>query len=252
MSRILALLLALGACASELSNEAGSAPPSSAPTPTGDAQAPSGTVGSAQASADVTAGEEEEEREELPSLLPSPPPTSPPPASMPSSRLGAPDAVPVSPCAAKMQWVITNAMKSKMRSLGYFAEEIEGLDPERAAAIVDRSIRRPSKGVPHAWMREVTRAGPLGKLSKKLFSMPVPLVSAATTVMAALLFGISKGKALSAISIIFGHYGQQRRPQASAPPSPSHPQLPAEREAELWLDRQYDRLVLSLAKMIGR
>ena len=242
--RVLAVLLALGACASVLGDDAGAA--SSAAAPVSDAPE---TDSSVDAAADLGA-EDDSSEDEPPSLLPSPPPppaASPPMPPMPASRMGASKAAPSSPRAAKMQWVVTNAMKAKMRTLGYSSEDIDSLHPERAAAIVDRSIRRPSKGVPAAWTRK--GGGPIGNLGKQI----IPLLSGLTTVAAVILLGINKGKALESISGLFGQspFGQSPR-RAAAAPILTDPLTVDEPEAELWLDRQYDRLVASLAKMVGR
>ena len=66
---------------------------------------------------------------------------------------------------AKVQFMITNRMKEELASLGYSAMDIATLEPSRAAAIIDRSIRRPSQGMPKSWSRGGA-AAPKGMLGK--------------------------------------------------------------------------------------
>ena len=54
---------------------------------------------------------------------------------------------------ASVQWIITNQMKAQLGELGYTAADISKLAPDRAAAIIDRKIRRPAQGVPAEWNR---------------------------------------------------------------------------------------------------
>jgi hypothetical protein len=55
---------------------------------------------------------------------------------------------------ASVQFMITNAMKMDLYDLGYTAEDVSRLDPQRAAAILENGIRRPSQGVPAGWTRK--------------------------------------------------------------------------------------------------
>ena len=66
---------------------------------------------------------------------------------------------------AKVQFMITNRMKEELASLGYSAMDIATLEPSRAAAIITRSIRRPSQGIPKSWSRGGA-AAPKGILGK--------------------------------------------------------------------------------------
>ena len=62
---------------------------------------------------------------------------------------------------ASMQFMITQKMREQLFSLGYSARDISALEPERAAAIIQRSIQRPSHGMPSSWARsEKTRSTP--------------------------------------------------------------------------------------------
>ena len=81
-----------------------------------------------------------------PSLgLPKPAPKLVPSSRASESKAGA--------SKASLQWFVTNGMKEQLSSLGYTPEEVKRLEPERARAIIDRSIRRPAKGVPASWTR---------------------------------------------------------------------------------------------------
>eukprot|EP00967_Tisochrysis_lutea_P051177 scaffold63129_cov33-Tisochrysis_lutea.AAC.1 len=76
-------------------------------------------------------------------------PVSRPYAGSPLRASGGP---PTGRSAASMQFMITMRMKEQLRGLGYLPSEIANLDPQRAAAIIDRSIPRPSRGVPDSWL----------------------------------------------------------------------------------------------------
>lgn len=81
-----------------------------------------------------------------------------------------PDTAPAPPAQdAGVQFMVTNKMKAQLEALGYLEEEIAQLQPERAAAIIARSIARPSRGVPKTWMRRQ----PFGGLRKLISSTPV-------------------------------------------------------------------------------
>ena len=54
---------------------------------------------------------------------------------------------------ASVQFMVTKSMTMDLYKLGYTAEDVKSLSPERAAAIIDKSIRRPREGVPASWKR---------------------------------------------------------------------------------------------------
>ena len=54
---------------------------------------------------------------------------------------------------ASVKFMITNQDKDDLALLGYSVRDIATLAPERAAAIIDRRIRRPGQGVPASWTR---------------------------------------------------------------------------------------------------
>ncbi|KAL1508652.1 hypothetical protein AB1Y20_004748 [Prymnesium parvum] len=111
---------------------------------------------------------------------PAPADDAPLPRARPSPR-AAPSAAP----SASLQWVVTHAMARELARLGYSADEIARLDPQRAAAIVQRAIARPRRGVPAAWNRAAAsarrgaalrRAGELIARAALLAALAAPLL----------------------------------------------------------------------------
>jgi len=84
---------------------------------------------------------------------------------------------------AQVQFVITNAMRAELTRLGYSEADMDERSPaaltaERAKAIVDYGIRRPTRELPRSW----TRAGQKrrgGLLSSKLLSPGTILTASA-------------------------------------------------------------------------
>lgn len=88
--------------------------------------------------------------------------------------------------------MITMRMKDQLRELGYLPSEIAGLDPQRAAAIIDRSIPRPLSGVPASWLAS-SRAASLAGLGKELKRAVVGVVRVGLSASVVLLFYLSCG-----------------------------------------------------------
>ena len=84
---------------------------------------------------------------------------------------------------ARVQFVITNSMRAELTQLGYSEADMDERSPaaltaERAKAIVDYGIRRPSRELPRSW----TRAGQKrqgGLLSSKLLAPGTVLTAGA-------------------------------------------------------------------------
>lgn len=80
---------------------------------------------------------------------------------------------------AKVQLVITHAMRARLLELGYREADLDSrpasLTPERAAAIIEAGIRRPARELPRHW----TRAGQ--QQSKLSMSKLLPNGSMLTT-----------------------------------------------------------------------
>ena len=160
-----------------------------------------------------------------PTLEAQPEPTpQPPQVPTPTRKIG-------------VQWVVTKAMKAQLRALGYSTDEVNKLDPERASAIIDKSIRRPIRGVPDAWNRRKQSRGPLAMFRKCVFGNPL--------VSIALL--LASGLTTAGLT----HQGvfPQRARSKLAPPMPPPPppaatttrrRRPASNPDDLWLDRKID------------
>jgi hypothetical protein len=94
--------------------------------------------------------------------------------------------------ASSLQFMITLRMKEQLRGLGYLTSEIAGLHPQRAAAIIDRSIPRPMSGVPASWLassRAASRLGPVKVLKRAVAGA----AKISLTASAGLLFYLSCG-----------------------------------------------------------
>ena len=142
-------------------------------------------LGGADEAADGGDAEESEEGEDAaPEALDAPDEEAPPP----------PPAAPADDKTAKVQFMVTNQMREQLSALGYTAAEVATLDPQRAAAIIDKQIRRPSQGMPSKWAKKSggggLSLGALGGLVGKLGGGPrVGVALAASTVCALALTG---------------------------------------------------------------
>lgn len=58
---------------------------------------------------------------------------------------------------ASVQFMITQRMRGSLSMLGYSEDDINQLQPDRAAAIISRRIKRPSSGMPASWTRDHVR-----------------------------------------------------------------------------------------------
>lgn len=62
----------------------------------------------------------------------------------------------VSPSSAGIQFMITNRMKKILiDNLQYLPDEVEELEPQIAAFLIDKNLPRPLKGVPPSWKRTI-------------------------------------------------------------------------------------------------
>ena len=111
-------------------------------------------------------------------------PSAEPVAALPQPGQKVRRAVPASDNRARVQFVITNAMRGELTRLGYSEDDVDerrpaALTAERAKAIVDHGIRRPkSRELPRHW----TRAGQQrqsGLMSSKLLSPGTVLTAGA-------------------------------------------------------------------------
>lgn len=100
---------------------------------------------------------------------------------------------------ASVQFMITNAMVESLVALGYTAEDIKVLSPDRAAAIIDNGIARPRQGVPSSWTRTASRRGS-GKKS--------PLVQAIGGITRVLAAGLATAVALHMSGMDLGEFSR--------------------------------------------
>jgi len=158
-------------------------------------------------------------------------------------------AAPSTSDTAQVQFMVTRRMQARLAQLGYSQSESEVLAPERAAAIIERSIRRPAGGVPAAWKRGA-RGSPggfsiLNRCGKAIASGGGRLKAAIPAIcLAPLVWHVSQRKpaakrvALAPVAALI-----------TPPSAPAPPLAPG----EYWLDRQFDRfidwLTLQIAKM---
>ena len=127
--------------------------------------------------------------------------------------------MPASDKRARVQFVVTNAMRAELTRLGYSEADVDERSPaaltaERAKAIVDHGIRRPTRGeLPRTWTRaSQQRQG--GLLSSKLLSPGTVLTAgaiawAACVVDPACLRGLERvsRNALRTLSRVARQYG---------------------------------------------
>ena len=176
------LLLTLVALLVALSSASDDEAPSTV-TPKSERVTPLGGADEAAEGGD-DAEESEEGEDAAPEALDAPAEEAPPP----------PPAAPANDGTAKVQFMVTNQMREQLSALGYTAAEVATLDPQRAAAIIDKQIRRPSQGMPSKWAKKSggggLSLGALGGLVGKLGGGPrVGVALAASTVCALALTG---------------------------------------------------------------
>jgi len=150
--------------------------------------------------------------------------------------------------SASTQWVITAKMKAQLVELGYSLEEISQLDAERAAAVIRRSVARPTGGVPAAWNRgERRKANPIrsavGAVGKTFSAVGLPS-GAAGPILAAVAVG---GLGALGVSIKGSSTTVKRalEPAAVIDDEPDDELIAPARDTsgELWLDVQIDRFI---------
>jgi len=67
---------------------------------------------------------------------------------------------------SKMQFMVTNRMREILiEELNYLESEVEMIEPQIAAVVIERGLSRPSAGMPPSWKK--TNVSPLVNLPKK-------------------------------------------------------------------------------------
>eukprot|EP01040_Poterioochromonas_malhamensis_P007583 gene7583-8186_t len=56
--------------------------------------------------------------------------------------------------SAEIQFMITNKMRNTLiQDLGYLSSEVDNMEPQIAAVVIERSLKRPRKGMPASWRK---------------------------------------------------------------------------------------------------
>ena len=227
------LLLTLVALLVALSSASDDEAPSTV-TPKSERVTPLG--GADEAAEGGDAEESEEGEDAAPEALDAPDEEAPPP----------PPAAPADDKTAKVQFMVTNQMREQLSALGYTAAEVATLDPQRAAAIIDKQIRRPSQGMPSKWAKKSggggLSLGALGGLVGKLGGGPrVGVALAASTVCALALTGKLPGGGGGGAKKVTRAKRVTPPEQLLDPGSETDPAAPAADERDnsndLWLER---------------
>jgi len=60
-----------------------------------------------------------------------------------------------SPAPARIQYMVTNRMRKVLEEeLGYHSDEVDTIEPQIAAVVIERGLTRPSNGMPASWSRK--------------------------------------------------------------------------------------------------
>lgn len=131
---------------------------------------------------------------------------------------------------ASMQWVITKSMRRELSGLGYTGDEVENLDPQRAAQIIKLKIQRPTRGMPDRWRKDYNTS-PVLTLLRNAKAAGVPVLLAALAIWGVSMMG-GGGGAPAASS----------RAHMSRVVEPSDVDKFVPAPDRLWLDVQIDRI----------
>ena len=82
--------------------------------------------------------------------------------------------------AARIQWMITQKMRSGLLRLNYLPDEIKAMDPHVAKILLERRLSRPRTGMPISWRRGAHRQS--SKRNKLWGRQPWRLVKSVTMV----------------------------------------------------------------------
>lgn len=160
---------------------------------------------------------------------------------------------------ASVKWFVTNKERSTLRALGYSDTEVDQLQPERAAIILDRNIPRPSRGLPRHWTRSFTPPSPVGRLNAKMRMVSNSCKKAASSkvgrIVAVPVFAALWGaSALMTRGSSGGGGGRASRMTAPRPVPSFEPSVPRSRPrpklefSQFWLDDIIDAITRQLSR----
>ena len=159
-------------------------------------------------------------------------------------------------------------MRAALAGLGYTEAEVDALDPQRAKAIIDKGIARPSRGVPRSWNKGARgqARGPLGlchsvlsPVRKAVGSVPGGPAVGALVLAGAVAAATSRGGLFS----VGAAAPKLRKALRPVQPAPAPVAAPEEVDAvwvdeaehsteELWLDRQIDNVGRFFKTLLGK
>jgi len=99
---------------------------------------------------------------------------------------------------SKVQFMVTKKMrKTLIEELGYLESEIDMIEPQIAAVVIERGLSRPSSGMPASWKKtNISKVSRVRKHNKNIFS---GLFKSLGTIIRAIF---NKTKFIGAIAII--------------------------------------------------
>jgi len=172
---------------------------------------------------------------------PEPTVEAPEPTTYVGAAGGESDAAAASPepkSSAEVQFMVTNKMKEELKALGYDEADVTLLQPERAAAIITRSIKRPPSGVPDAWNRSSRLRGLSARVRKFR-----PAVMSAVRLPSKLQ---SRPAAFGGLAVLLSIFALiSGKPLTAGKPKPAYfptKEFEVVSESPFWIDRQLDKL----------
>jgi len=172
---------------------------------------------------------------------PEPTVEAPEPTAYVGAAGGESDAAAASPepkSSAEVQFMVTNKMKEELKALGYDEADVTLLQPERAAAIITRSIKRPPSGVPDAWNRSSRLRGLSARVRKFR-----PAVMSAVRLPSKLQ---SRPAAFGGLAVLLSIFALiSGKPLTAGKPKPAYfptKEFEVVSESPFWIDRQLDKL----------
>mmetsp|Transcript_43827 Transcript_43827/g.86414 ORF Transcript_43827/g.86414 Transcript_43827/m.86414 type:complete len:271 (+) Transcript_43827:25-837(+) len=113
--------------------------------------------------------------------------------------------------SAKIQWMVTQRMRTELLALQYTEEEVDAISPDIAKVVVERGLPRPASGMPPTWSRSAaTKKRHMGRkkagrgggrlISRVVRALnPVPLVAKTVTIPARILGALFQSTEMRAV-----------------------------------------------------